>query len=174
MSDKPVDVLVLGPVGLRRDGEFLSPPSGVSRAILAALALAGPDGLTSSALFQTVWASRSANAERSTVTVSIHRVRQWLREAVGDAVRLERSGAAYVLRASGYSDVARFRQLMADGRPAEALELWRGKPLADVPSESQDPIAVSVLTHDCQTAAMERSRIDNSAPDASGAECDSR
>lgn len=158
MTDKPVDVLVLGPVGLCRDGEFLSPPSAVSRAILAALALAGSDGLTSSALFQTVWASRSASAERSTVTVSVHRLRQWLTKTVGDAVRLERTGAVYVLHMTGDSDVARFRECVTEGRSAEALKLWRGNPLADVPPESQDPVAVSVLIHDRHTAAMECSR----------------
>lgn len=142
-----VDVLVLGPVGLRRGEEFLSPPSGVARAVVAALAVAGSDGLTSSALFETVWGSRSASAERSTVTVSVHRVRQWLRDAAGDAVRIDRLGAGYVLRMTGESDVARFIRLAAGDveQQAEALGLWRGRALADVPGDSQDAVTVGDL-----------------------------
>ncbi|WP_163512935.1 AfsR/SARP family transcriptional regulator [Fodinicola acaciae] len=154
---EPVDVLVLGPVGLRRREEFLSPPSGVARAVVAALAIAGSDGLTSSALFETVWGSRAANAERSTVTVSVHRVRQWLREAVGDAVRVDRLGSGYVLRMTGESDVHRFVRLAAGGveQQAEALALWRGRALADVPADSQDAVAVGDLVRsrlECATA----------------------
>jgi DNA-binding SARP family transcriptional activator/tetratricopeptide (TPR) repeat protein len=144
------DVLVLGAVGIRQGNEFWSPPSGVARAVLGALALAGPDGLTRQALFEAVWGSRSATAKRSVVTVSIHRVRQWLREAVGDAVRVEHAGSGYVLRLTGDTDVARFWLLLSKTsnrteQLAEALELWRGQPLADVPADSQDSLAVANL-----------------------------
>lgn len=144
------DVLVLGAVGIRRGNDFWSPPSGVTRAVLAALAVAGPDGLTRQALFEVVWGSRSATAKRSIVTVSIHRVRQWLRAAAGDAVGIDHAGSGYVLRATGEVDVARFWLLLGKTSDrteqlAAALELWRGQPLADVPADSQDSLAVATL-----------------------------
>ncbi|WP_163512937.1 AfsR/SARP family transcriptional regulator [Fodinicola acaciae] len=150
MTVEPADVLVLGAVGIRCGADFWSPPSAVARAVLGALALAGPDGLTRQALFQAVWGSRSATARRSVVTVSIHRVRQWLRKVVDDAVGIDHAGSSYVLRLTGDTDVARFWLLLATStdrieRLAEALELWRGQPLADVPADSRDSLAVAGL-----------------------------
>ncbi|GAA1676178.1 BTAD domain-containing putative transcriptional regulator [Fodinicola feengrottensis] len=123
------------------------------------MALAGPAGLSSSELFTTVWGSRAATAERSTVTVTIHRIRQWLRDSVGDTVRLERSSSTYVLEVTGVIDVARFWELTADyphdqaDQLLEALGLWRGRALADVPPDSQDPIVVARLVRQRLDAA---------------------
>src|SRR6266536_2303427 len=153
-----VEVLVLGPVGLRRDGETHS-PTGVTRAVLAALALAGDTGLTADALFAQVWGARGAQSMKSTLTVTVHRLRQWLREACGDGIAVRATTTGYAL-AGGQVDAAVFRALVAEaaGLPpaaaaetlGRALALWRGPALADVPPDSVDQ---------AQRAGLERDRV---------------
>ncbi|WP_019633014.1 ATP-binding protein [Actinomadura atramentaria] len=80
-----VRVAVLGPVGIIRDGVLLSPSSGISRALLGALATAGAIGLRDDALVSLLWGEREASVSASALAVAVYRLRRWLRDALDDA-----------------------------------------------------------------------------------------
>jgi tetratricopeptide (TPR) repeat protein/DNA-binding SARP family transcriptional activator len=149
-----VEVMVLGTVGIRRGDEWCAPPTGLLRALLAALALARAE-TTAPALIDAVWRDRAGSTREATVAVAIHRLRRWLAETVDDAARVIRPRSGYLLEVPGGGiDVQRFRQLVAyaldpdrnpEGRAAalaEALAVWRGPALDDVPSRyAQEAVA---------------------------------
>ncbi|MGH3415468.1 MAG: BTAD domain-containing putative transcriptional regulator, partial [Actinocrinis sp.] len=148
-----MDVLVLGPVGVGPVGRPLAPTSNILRAVLAALALAGPGGLSAGELFETVWGSRDARSTDSTLTVNIHRLRQWLRSTTNGRVSITRTTTGYALDLpEGEVDADRFVRLAEAAEPLDAaakaealgaaLALWRGPALADVPDGSANQPAV--------------------------------
>ena len=63
-----------------------------------------------------------------------------LRRAMdGNGARIVTRGRGYELQlAEGEVDALRFETLVDEGRPREALALWRGDPLADVAGEPFD------------------------------------
>ena len=166
-SSAPIDVLVLGPVGVGHP--FRTPSSSILRAVLAALALAGPGGLSAGELFETVWGARDARSRDSTLTVNIHRLRQWLRASAHGQISVTRTTTGYALELSGGAvDADRFLHLVeaAESREpaakaevlAGALALWRGPALADVPDGSADQAAVMRLELRRVTAVVDYAR----------------
>jgi tetratricopeptide (TPR) repeat protein/DNA-binding SARP family transcriptional activator len=166
-----MNVLVLGPVGVGSEANgFATPSSNILRAVLAALALAGPSGLSAGELFETVWGSRDARSMDSTLTVNIHRLRQWLRTATHDRVTVTRTTTGYALGLSGGEvDAHRFLRLADAAEPLDgpakaealgaALALWRGPALADVPDGSADQPAVVRLELRRVTAVVDYARV---------------
>ena len=139
---------ILGPL-LVHDGEAqVSVPKGRQRVLLAALVLQAGNPVPADGLADVVW--DGAPPSGAVVTLRSHVLR--LRRGLGP-----RAGARLVTRHPGYLlqaaedevDVLRFRGLCRDGVAAlraeawaraeallrEALDLWRGAALADVPSE---------------------------------------
>lgn len=166
MTDEPTDVVVLGPVGVvEGPGAVRYPSSGLTRSVLAALAIADAPGLSTDAFFELVWGSRSAASADSTVPVAVHRLRQWLR-GTDNGVTVRRTATGYAL--TGGSDARRFRQLLARSRSLEsgaraglleeALELWRGPALANVPADCVDQSAVAALDLERLTASVDYGR----------------
>jgi DNA-binding SARP family transcriptional activator/Tfp pilus assembly protein PilF len=140
---------ILGPL-LVHDGETpVDVPRGRQRVLLAALLLYAGNPVPADALAEVVW--DGAPPPGADVTLRSHVLR--LRRVLGP-----RAGARLVTRHPGYLlqagadevDMLRFRCLCRDGGDAlragaweradallgEALDLWRGAPLADIPSES--------------------------------------
>ena len=140
---------ILGPL-LVHDGEIqVDVPNGRRRVLLAALLMHTGNPVPAGALAEVVW--DGSPPPGSEVTLRSHVL--GLRRVLG-----LRAGARVVTRHSGYLlqagedevDVLRFRCLCRDGGTAlregawdraagllgEALSLWRGMPLADIPSES--------------------------------------
>jgi DNA-binding SARP family transcriptional activator len=134
---------------LVHDGETqVDVPKGRLRVLLAALLMHTGNPIAADALAEVVW--DGAPPAGAAVTLRSHVLR--LRRALGP-----RAGARLVTRHPGYLlqagddevDLLRFRRLCrnggtalregawarADGLLGEALGLWRGAPLADVPSE---------------------------------------
>ncbi|MCA2219282.1 AfsR/SARP family transcriptional regulator [Jidongwangia harbinensis] len=164
-----VEVRVLGTVGIRRGDEWCAPPTGLLRALLAALALAGGE-TTAPALIEAVWRGRNATRE-ATVAVAIHRLRRWLADTVPDAVRVSRPTSGYLLEVpGGDTDVRRFRRLAGrapgpdDDEAARAaalsgaLAVWRGPALHDVPSRYAQDAVVSQLEGERLACAVELGR----------------
>jgi DNA-binding SARP family transcriptional activator/Flp pilus assembly protein TadD len=140
---------ILGPL-LVHDGEMqVNVPKGRQRVLLAALLVHAGEPVSADSLAEVVWdGAPSSGAE---VTLRSHVLR--LRRALGPyaGARLVTRHPGYLLQASeDEADVLRFRRLCQDGGTAlrerawwradgllgEALNLWRGTPLADIPSES--------------------------------------
>jgi DNA-binding SARP family transcriptional activator/tetratricopeptide (TPR) repeat protein len=156
-GDSAVEVKVLGPVGVRRGGDWYAPPTGQLRALLATLALADAE-MTAPSLVDAIWRDRGGSARDATVAVAIHRLRRWLANSLDDAARVVRPGSGYRLEVpGGGTDVQRFRQFVArapapDADPrghaaalGRALAVWRGPALDDVPSRYTPDAAVAQL-----------------------------
>jgi DNA-binding SARP family transcriptional activator len=139
---------ILGALLVHDGTEVISVPAARQRVLLAALLTQAGQAVSADALAELVWDGSPPSG--AAVTLRSHVLR--LRRVLGP-----RAGARLVTRYPGYLlqagedevDVLRFRCLCqdggialregawdrADGLLGEALGLWRGAPLADVPSE---------------------------------------
>lgn len=164
------DVCVLGPVGVCcAERRFVEYPSGVGRAVVAALALGGRTGVNAQRLAAVVWGADGPGTRNSTLPVTIHRTRRWLSGTTGGAVGIRRTAGGYALDlAGGDVDALRFSALVSRARAAgiparirllaDALALWRGPALADVPAERTDTVAVAGLERERVIASVQYAR----------------
>ncbi len=124
-----MQVAILGPLEVRDDGGAPVAVAGVRlRGLIARLALAGGQPVSTGALAEAVWdfalPADVANALQTLVSRA--------RRALGEAAAVEQSAAGYRLAvAPDDVDALRFERLVAEGAVAEALALWRGPALAD-------------------------------------------
>jgi DNA-binding SARP family transcriptional activator/tetratricopeptide (TPR) repeat protein len=138
---------LLGPLAVRLGAQHVEVPAAKQRVVLAVLALRAGQVVPGDELVEFVW---GGNAPRS-ADGSIRNYIWCLRVLLGDA------GGRIVTQSPGYRldagadelDVLAFRQLCGDGAAlaragswhrtvdvlGEALALWRGTPLGDVPCE---------------------------------------
>ena len=117
-----VAVSVLGPVEATQDGRGVDLGTPQQRAFFALLAVRAGEVLPVDAIVDTLWPREPPPTAEKTVQTYVSRLRKAL------ATRRS-SGAAPATRAAPPSrghDVARFEELVAAGRLAEALGLWRG------------------------------------------------
>ncbi|MEV4759270.1 BTAD domain-containing putative transcriptional regulator [Micromonospora sp. NPDC049559] len=140
---EPVRVALLGPLLVRTRAGWDTPGSPLLRAVLGVLALAPGTEVTVAGLYTAAWPAGGAGSAKRSVHLAVHRLRRWLAE-VGAGVTLHTSGTGYRLDlAGGMTDVELFHALAARvestapavtvQRVIEALALWRGPALADVP-----------------------------------------
>jgi DNA-binding SARP family transcriptional activator/tetratricopeptide (TPR) repeat protein len=142
---------VLGPVevwaGTRRIDA--GPPR--QRGILAALAVDAGRPVAMETVVDRVWGSAASARTRHTLHVYVGRIRRMLDEVAGARLLL-RSGGYLLDTDPDTVDALRFRRLLLAARDAgladearaatlrEALDLWRGSPLADVPGDWADRV----------------------------------
>ncbi len=141
---------LLGPVEVwAADGCLeMGPPQ--QRAVLAALAVDAGRPVFRGTLIDRVWSERAPEGAASALYAHINRIRRVLAAAAAgeEPVRLARRSGGYVLEVDPEEvDLHRFRQLALAARDRqrpddeqarllrEALDLWRGEPLADLPGE---------------------------------------
>jgi DNA-binding SARP family transcriptional activator len=145
MKDDVV-VRVLGPVGVRTaDGWLGGPPQ--QRLILAVLALQAGQVVPVSELVDALWEHEPPRSAQTSIQVLVTGLRRVLAALPGAEV--ERCGDGYRLKiAPGEMDMRRFRSLVRTARAAadngaalelldQALALWRGPALADVPATAK-------------------------------------
>jgi predicted ATPase/DNA-binding SARP family transcriptional activator/Tfp pilus assembly protein PilF len=136
---------LLGPLNVCKDGAAV-PLAGVQqRALLALLLLAANEAVPRERVVDALWGERPPASAINSVQVQVHGLRRLL-----GAARIGTRGSAYVLLADPAEiDVLRFRRALGEARSAlaasdparalprleEALSLWRGEPLADLPGE---------------------------------------
>jgi DNA-binding SARP family transcriptional activator len=141
MPDR-LDILVLGPLEVRRGGEPLSLPGVKLRGLAALLTLRAGEVVSADALIDALWGEHPPTSARNALQVQVSGFRKLL---AGDPIaRLQTRGTGYVLElAPDQTDLARFARLVEEGRAAlaasehqsareilgEALALWRGRPL---------------------------------------------
>jgi DNA-binding SARP family transcriptional activator/tetratricopeptide (TPR) repeat protein len=140
-------VEVLGPLTIRHDGKATTVPAAKQRVLLATLLTRAGSVVPLDELAETMWDGLSPPTASVTIRNYVRRLRMLLAETVGPRI---------VTRPQGYEieldddelDLLRFRQLYRRGAAAiqarawaeahealrEGLRLWRGTPLADVPS----------------------------------------
>jgi DNA-binding SARP family transcriptional activator len=164
-SDGDIALRVLGPVAVRaHDGWRGGPPQ--QRLILAVLALQAGQVVPAAELIDAVWDERPPRSARASLQALVTRLRQLLAEVPGG--RVERRGDGYRLRTGTAAvDVARFRQLARAGREAadgqaavaafdQALALWRGPALADVPGTAKIEAIRAELAEERLSARQDR------------------
>jgi DNA-binding SARP family transcriptional activator/Flp pilus assembly protein TadD len=139
---------LLGPLLVRHGGVMVQVPPGKQRVLLAALLVNANRLVPVAELAEAMWESGPPASARVTLRNYVKRLRQALADPGGSRIRTLPGG--YLIRVEvGELDVSRFEALRGSAREATregawdraaaqlraALSLWRGEPLADVPSE---------------------------------------
>jgi DNA-binding SARP family transcriptional activator/Tfp pilus assembly protein PilF len=139
---------VLGPLLIRDGVAVIGAPAGRQRVLLAALLVSPGEVVSADALAEAMWDGAPPDGVEKTLRSHVSRMRKVLGPAVGARVVTRYPG--YALQASEAEvDLLRFRSLVREGGAAvrerawarawevltEGLGLWRGEPLADVPSD---------------------------------------
>lgn len=137
---------LLGPLEVVDRGRPLPIQSGKHRALLAGLVLRPGQIVTMDELADTVWGDTMPADPRRVLSTYVARLRRFL----GNAGLIQTRPNGYVIYVTpDDTDVGRFELLLGQARDAaaaedrdtelailrQALALWRGEPLADVPSE---------------------------------------
>jgi len=124
---------LLGPLEADRDGVPVNLGARKQRAVLALLLLEANRVVSTERLIDELWGDHPPETARSALQVYV----AGLRKALGaDGARLRTSAPGYVLDVpAGCTDLDEFARLRAQGRPGEALALWRGPALADLDGE---------------------------------------
>ena len=139
-----MDFRILGPLEVTAEGRSYAIGSGKQRALLAILLLRANEPVATDTLLELLWGERALAASRKSLQAYVSR----LRKALGATEsRIVTQPNGYLLRvAPGELDLDRFGTLAEQGRRAltendperaagllrEALEVWRGPPLADL------------------------------------------
>lgn len=139
---------VLGPLLVRNGDVVVDVPAGRSRVLLAALLLRAGTTVPVDTLTEIIWGGEPPPGAGVTLRSHVSRLRQVLGPDVRERVVTRYRG--YLIEAGEEEvDLLRFRRLCREGGAAarngewgqawewldEALGLWRGAPLADVPCE---------------------------------------
>src|SRR5215472_3323593 len=162
----PVWLRVLGPVGIRDGDAGRRPPGPQLRVLLAFFTLAAGQVVPVSDLVDVLWQERPPSSARASLQILIARLRKSL--APVPACTLDRYGDGYRLQVGqDQVDVYRFRSLVSTARQAsndddaidllgQALSLWRGPALADVPSTPRIDAIRSGLAEEHLSAVQDR------------------
>jgi DNA-binding SARP family transcriptional activator len=139
---------VLGPLHVEHENVIIPVPAAKQRVVLATL-LAQPNRVVSlDELTDAVWGSEVPSAARATLRNYVKRLRCGLGQEMAARIRTHNPGYRIEL-SEGELDLALFNSLYEAGSAAigsglwqrgesflgRALDLWRGTPFADVPSE---------------------------------------
>jgi DNA-binding SARP family transcriptional activator/tetratricopeptide (TPR) repeat protein len=158
---------LLGPLVVRRAGVVVPVTAGKHRALLAALLLQAGRPVGVDELAEVLWESKMPRSARATLQTYVGRLRTLL-EHDGDSVIVTEAAGYRIDAGPNELDVAGFESALAAGRAAirveswakasamlaEGLALWRGSPLAGVPSDVLAQREVPRLS-ELRTQAME-------------------
>ena len=139
---------LLGSLQIRNGEAELTVPAAKQRVLLATLLLRANHVVSFDELAETIWDGEPAPGANTTVRNYVRRLRQVLGPAAGARVVTRDPGYLIEVREDEL-DLLRFDRLYRDGGSAvragdwrraspalaSALALWRGSPLADIPSE---------------------------------------
>ena len=146
-----MDFRVLGPLQVLHGSVSLPLGGAKQRALLACLLLRANRVVSSETLIDVLWGEDAPETAMHTLHVYVSQLRKVLREARSPGgAGLVTEGRGYMLRIDADDiDLDRFERMVAAGRQAledgkemdaaatfrEALGLWRGQPLSDLPYE---------------------------------------
>jgi DNA-binding SARP family transcriptional activator len=153
MPKLPADVsgqglfCILGPLEAWTGQGWTAVPGPKPRSLLAALLLRPGEPVSTDVLIDEVWPEWPPAKAANLVSVYVHRIRKMIGDTDGRVLVTRPPGYQVTLR-PGELDAQRFSELTMAGRNAlsqgdpgqaadlldEALSLWRGRPLADVPA----------------------------------------
>ena len=165
---------LLGPLEVRCGGVLLPIDAAKQRSLVAVLALAAGEPVAVERLISCLWGDQPPPSARNSLQNYVLRLRRAL-QAGAERGPLANSAAGYRLDTDTDTvDVHRFRSLVraagsevTTGKPEsaaalldEALGLWRGEPLADVPSEVLHREVVPALVEQHLAALEQRIGLD--------------
>ncbi len=142
-----VEIRILGPVEVIAGGRTVSVGGSRSRALLAMLALRPNQLVAAEFIAAELWPGQPPDRAMPILHVRVAELRRALRGA-GEHDRVVTRAPGYLLRVGdGEVDASRFAELVGQGRVLlaagdatgaceqldEALRMWRGPPLADLP-----------------------------------------
>ncbi|GAA0623067.1 BTAD domain-containing putative transcriptional regulator [Kutzneria viridogrisea] len=163
---------LLGPLEVRHGDVLVPVPATKQRVLLAVLALAANEPVTVDRLITCLWGDRPPPSSRNTLQNYVLRLRRTL-TVDDEPCPLVTTAAGYHLEADADAiDVHRFRTLLGSARSEvtagepesaselldEALRLWHGDPLSDIPSEVLHREVVPGLVE--QRMSAQEQRID--------------
>jgi DNA-binding SARP family transcriptional activator len=122
---------ILGPLEVVEGERVVDLPAAKHRALLAMLLLNANEIVSTERLIDALWEEQPPDGARKTLQVYISQLRKTL-----DQDRVQTRAPGYLVRVDADElDLARFQRLTEDGRFKEALQLWRGPPLAEFANE---------------------------------------
>jgi DNA-binding SARP family transcriptional activator len=144
-----IDFGILGTLDARVDGQPVRIGSAKHRVLLAALLLRAGQPVSAGELAEAIWADDRPDDPRRALQLHVTRLRRLLASRTAEHVIATCTDGYQITVRPDQVDLGRFRQALRragqaaergdpDGEAeslAEALDQWRGKPLADVPSE---------------------------------------
>jgi DNA-binding SARP family transcriptional activator/tetratricopeptide (TPR) repeat protein len=142
-----VEFKVLGPLEVRRDDAVLLLGGPGQRALLATLILCANEVVSTDRLFDLLWEDEPPDTARHILHINVSRLRKVLEDDASNPTLLLTRPPGYLLHTPDETvDAVRFEALVETGRglvhedPArasatlsQALALWRGETLADLP-----------------------------------------
>jgi YVTN family beta-propeller protein len=148
-----IEFRILGPLEAENEGRLVPLGGTRQRAVLAILLLHRGEVVSVDRLVDELWGEQSPDTATKTVQVYISR----LRKELGQGVVLTRGGGYVLDIEPDQLDAERFERLTSEGRDGldrgeardasdllrEALDLWRGPPLADL---AYEPFAQNHIT----------------------------
>jgi DNA-binding SARP family transcriptional activator len=177
-TSNPLHVNLLGPLEMRMNGRCITPTARKPRQVLAMLAVHNGQLVTVDAIVDELWGMSAPRAAVQTIQTYILRLRQQIREVAPETD----ASTLVVTRPCGYSldipdenvDAHRFDDLATRGERAvenddyetaarvltDALDLWRGPALVDVPYGTQLGIEVARLVQSRLSALESRIEAD--------------
>ncbi|MCE7002522.1 winged helix-turn-helix domain-containing protein [Kibdelosporangium philippinense] len=137
---------VLGPVAVWTDeGTPVTIPGAKVRALLAVLLVHRGEPVTADRLIDDLWGDDAPRNAQAALQVKVSQLRKALDDVKRDIIVSGPSG--YLVRASPDAvDADQFANLVRAGRPAEALELWRGPAFADFADQAFAGPPIAQLT----------------------------
>ena len=145
-----MDFRILGPLEVFEDGRALDLGGAKQRAVLAVLALDANRVVSRARLIEAIWDEEPTETAGKALQGYVSQLRKVLGRE-----RLETKAPGYLLRLEPDElDVDRFERLHDGGRPDEALELWRGDPLADFADQRFAQAEIARL-HELRLACVE-------------------
>ncbi|RZT12011.1 putative ATPase [Kribbella sp. VKM Ac-2569] len=151
-----LDIRLLGPFEIRRDGRVVRVPGRKVRALLAMLALNCGRTVSFDGLGRALWADDPPQRLRGSLQTYVGRLRRVLGD---DAVTTEPAGYRLDVPVESV-DVLRFHRLLDDGKPVQALALWRGDPFGSALSAWFDEHETPALVERYLTAWEQRTDAD--------------
>jgi len=158
-----VELRILGPVEVRRDGTTVEVRGAKRRQLLALLAIRPNQPIAAEQLIDELWQGDAPRSAATALRVHVRHLRQVLdvdREPSAVSVRLPTRAGGYLLAVHGDElDVSRFERLVSVARDAiaagdpqravaplaDALDLWRGPALSDVQDLAAAQAAIARL-----------------------------
>ena len=118
---------MLGPLEVVDGGRALDLGGSKQRALLALLVLDANRPVSRDRLIDALWEDQPTATAAKALQVYVSQLRKTL-----GSDRVVTTAGGYLLRAEpGEVDLARFQSLHREGRPRDALTLWRGEPLSE-------------------------------------------